>query len=133
MFRFCKLFVARPAWSEEFLTFVSLSGACVQGWENHLDSCYYVNALETDKLTWDSANEYCTNVTAKLVIIETQDEDDYIRTRIGEEDLMWIGLYCESMQRSNMHASSKFATMCRCCTISIALPLCSKHRHSIEA
>lgn len=69
--------------------------ACVMGWEQFGDSCYYFNALDSDEVSWQSAYDFCDLVGANLIVIETEVEDDFIHSRINEQDQMWIGLFCE--------------------------------------
>lgn len=68
-------------------------GACVAGWEEFGNSCYYFNTEEEDLLVWDDAKTTCEDVGAKLVVLDTLAEDEYFRAHMPETDQLWIGLY----------------------------------------
>jgi len=65
----------------------------VNGWELNGDSCYYFGTKDEDKGVWNTAMELCSNVSAHLIIIDSQSEEDFIRNKIGDNDNVWIGLF----------------------------------------
>ncbi|XP_018017000.2 C-type mannose receptor 2-like [Hyalella azteca] len=71
----------------------SWSGACVAGWEEFGDSCYYFNRLDVDVVTWLTAHELCQGIGTHLLVVDSQEEDDFIRGKISEGEQLWIGLY----------------------------------------
>ncbi|XP_042869527.1 macrophage mannose receptor 1-like isoform X1 [Penaeus japonicus] len=68
-------------------------GACVAGWEEFGNSCYYFNTEEDDMVVWDDAKTTCEAVGARLVVLDTLAEDEYFRAHMPETDQLWIGLY----------------------------------------
>ncbi|KAK7079208.1 hypothetical protein SK128_003944 [Halocaridina rubra] len=73
--------------------------ACVYGWEQYKDSCYFFNTEPSDVMVGYDSWKMCQKVGANLVIIDDEDEDVFYRSRIPETDTLWIGLY------SQYHAS----------------------------
>ncbi|XP_035285548.1 CD209 antigen-like protein E isoform X4 [Anguilla anguilla] len=61
--------------------------ACLTGWRLHQGKCYF---FSTDKMNWSQSQEYCTSKGAQLVIINNQQEQNFVSSRINETH--WIGL-----------------------------------------
>ncbi|CAL8329538.1 unnamed protein product [Lota lota] len=59
---------------------------CLQGWQLHGGSCYF---LSTEKKSWLDSRQDCLNRGADLVIINSQEEQDFINN-LG--CTLWIGL-----------------------------------------
>ena len=64
-----------------------------------LDSCYIVN---TDDITWDDGQTYCTNIGGHLAIITNQLEQDSIILAINSSETRgtWIGCYYDVLTMS---------------------------------
>ena len=63
------------------------------GWQQFGESCYYFNSLETDKASWMDAFLQCDDISTSLVIIESEEEDNFIKEYVGDHDNLWIGLH----------------------------------------
>ena len=75
-----------------FLFLLFLNSACQQGWINNGKSCY---KLFTSSKTWKKAKEECKKWNARLVKVESSEENDFIKTELlpTDEDVSyWIGL-----------------------------------------
>ncbi|XP_068212227.1 macrophage mannose receptor 1-like isoform X2 [Palaemon carinicauda] len=66
--------------------------ACVCDWETFGQSCYFFNTEKTDALVWENANATCAKVGAHLVIIDSEEENQFIFDQIYPYDSFWIGL-----------------------------------------
>lgn len=70
-----------------------LNSACQQGWSSHGTSCY---KLFTSPKKWENAKKECENRWhARLVKIESPEENDYIKAKLlptYKDDDYWIGL-----------------------------------------
>ncbi|KAL0970122.1 hypothetical protein UPYG_G00237470 [Umbra pygmaea] len=65
---------------------------CSSGWEFFNESCYY---FSKDKLTWEQSHYACIHDGGHLVIIQSQQEQDFIRKKVGKTDdknSYWIGM-----------------------------------------
>ncbi|KAK7483730.1 hypothetical protein BaRGS_00025051 [Batillaria attramentaria] len=64
---------------------------CNHGWVSHNTSCYLVKHELT---TWPDAKVICDVVSAKLVEIETSEENNFLKGLLRENNLhsAWIGL-----------------------------------------
>ncbi|KAG7156359.1 macrophage mannose receptor 1-like 9 [Homarus americanus] len=69
------------------------TGGCVAGWEEFAGACYYFITGNDDFLVWEDAKASCEDIGASLVVLETQDEDIFIRGHIPETESIWLGLY----------------------------------------
>ncbi|XP_064204822.1 integrin alpha-L-like isoform X2 [Anguilla rostrata] len=61
--------------------------ACLTGWRIHQGKCYF---FSTEKMHWSQSQEYCASKGANLVIINNQQEQNFVSSRINETH--WIGL-----------------------------------------
>ncbi|KAJ8358300.1 hypothetical protein AAFF_G00015880 [Aldrovandia affinis] len=61
---------------------------CPEGWEQRNSECYY---FSTEDKNWNDSRSACLKQGADLVIIETEEEQDFIYKHTGE-DVYWIGL-----------------------------------------
>ncbi|NP_001290745.1 asialoglycoprotein receptor 2-like [Esox lucius] len=65
---------------------------CASGWEFYNGSCYH---FSEDKLTWEQSQYACIRDGGHLVIIESHQEQDFIRMKVGNTDITnsyWIGM-----------------------------------------
>ena len=72
-----------------FLLFIK--SGCQHGWIGNGTSCY---RLFTSSKTWENAKEECEKWNARLVKVESSEENDFIKTELlpTEYDNYWIGL-----------------------------------------
>nr|ACO13561.1 C-type lectin domain family 4 member E [Esox lucius] len=65
---------------------------CASGWEFYNGSCYH---FSEDKLTWEQSQYACIREGGHLVIIESQQEQNFIRLKVGnmnDQNNYWIGM-----------------------------------------
>ncbi|XP_028973365.2 CD209 antigen-like protein E isoform X2 [Esox lucius] len=65
---------------------------CASGWEFFNGSCYHFSEV---KLTWELSQYACIRDGGHLVIIESHQEQDFIRMKVGNTDITnsyWIGM-----------------------------------------
>ncbi|XP_063042529.1 asialoglycoprotein receptor 1-like isoform X2 [Engraulis encrasicolus] len=75
---------------QEELQVLKASGAmnCASGWEYFKRKCYY---FSTDQKNWADSRDACVTMGGHLVIIETPEEQDFLRRKSHTPDY-WIGL-----------------------------------------
>ena len=85
------LLVSTNLMSLVFLLLLFLNSACQQGWIGHGTSCY---KLVTPSKTWENAKKECEKRHARLVKVESREENDFIKTELlpTEYGNYWIGL-----------------------------------------
>ncbi|KAJ8007536.1 hypothetical protein DPEC_G00095060 [Dallia pectoralis] len=70
---------------------------CPFGWDSYNGSCYH---FSEDKLTWEQSQYACIHEGGHLVIIESLQEQEFIRKKVGNAhvgntnmgNLYWIGM-----------------------------------------
>ncbi|XP_021461417.2 asialoglycoprotein receptor-like 1 isoform X6 [Oncorhynchus mykiss] len=67
----------------------SSSGTCNEEWWSFQDSCYLASKR---KLNWKSAEEKCIELGAHLLVLNSEDELDYISQMIDAGKRYWVGL-----------------------------------------
>ena len=74
-----------------FLFLLFLNSACQQGWIGNETSCY---KLFTSSKTWENAKEECEEWNARLVKVESSEENDFIKKELlpAKYGNYWIGL-----------------------------------------
>ncbi|KAJ8390859.1 hypothetical protein AAFF_G00099910 [Aldrovandia affinis] len=60
---------------------------CPEGWEQRNSKCYYISP---EIKSWQDSRRVCLKQGADLVIIESEDEQDFITNHTSED--YWIGL-----------------------------------------
>ena len=88
--------------STNFMSLVSLfllflNSACQQGRICNGTSCYKL--VTSPKLSWGKAKEECEKCQARLVKIESREENDFITTKLlptNKNASYWIGLSCSA-------------------------------------
>ncbi|XP_072131948.1 uncharacterized protein [Mobula birostris] len=62
---------------------------CPQFWQRNKDRCYFISTLEK---SYDEAREYCSDLHATLLEINSKEEKDFVSSSIGYADrFYWIG------------------------------------------
>ncbi|KAJ8343138.1 hypothetical protein AAFF_G00248780 [Aldrovandia affinis] len=61
---------------------------CPEGWEQRNSTCYY---FSTERKSWNASRSACLKQGADLVIIESEEEQDFI-SKHTRGDGYWIGL-----------------------------------------
>ncbi|KAJ8358030.1 hypothetical protein AAFF_G00042690 [Aldrovandia affinis] len=61
---------------------------CPEGWEQRNSTCYY---FSTERKSWNDSRSECLKQEADLVIIESEEEQDFI-FKHTREGVYWIGL-----------------------------------------
>ncbi|XP_041036045.1 C-type lectin domain family 17, member A-like [Carcharodon carcharias] len=63
---------------------------CPRGWEVHNQHCY---RFSTDTVNWDSAKQQCESENSHLIIINTEQEQNFIKKSLeNNPGTYWIGL-----------------------------------------
>ncbi|XP_028647989.1 CD209 antigen-like protein B [Erpetoichthys calabaricus] len=68
---------------------------CPDQWLYFKSKCYF---FTTEKLKWHSSYEYCSTLEAKLVIIESEEEQNFLIEKMKEGGSYWIGLTDEKKE-----------------------------------
>ncbi|KAM8838348.1 collectin-12 [Synchiropus picturatus] len=55
------------------------------------DSCYYFSSA-SQRLNFDEAYQFCTNLTSTMLIIKDSEEQQFIRNAIAGKGYFWLGL-----------------------------------------
>ncbi|XP_039999198.1 collectin-12 [Xiphias gladius] len=55
------------------------------------DSCYYFSS-GSQRLNFDEANQFCTNVSSHMLIINDNEEQQFVRNSIAGKGYFWLGL-----------------------------------------
>ncbi|XP_073480464.1 C-type lectin domain family 10 member A-like [Aquarana catesbeiana] len=61
---------------------------CSEGWRHYGPSCYY---LSSGSKPWNTSNKECENKEAHLVVINSEEEMNFLRG-IANKEFFWIGL-----------------------------------------
>ncbi|XP_059814674.1 low affinity immunoglobulin epsilon Fc receptor-like [Hypanus sabinus] len=62
---------------------------CPQNWIGNGDRCYFISSLEKP---YDGAREHCSNFDARLLEINSKEEEEFVSISVGEESrTYWIG------------------------------------------
>ncbi|XP_078722800.1 C-type mannose receptor 2-like isoform X1 [Lampetra fluviatilis] len=71
---------------------VLANATCPRGWSAHGAACF--RAQPTALVTWHEARAACVRDGAELARVSSEDEHDFVSTRLAPEDdsLLWIGL-----------------------------------------
>ncbi|XP_024119921.2 asialoglycoprotein receptor 2-like [Oryzias melastigma] len=69
---------------------------CPKEWIHFKESCYCFDNSSAPWKTWDESRQFCQNKNSDLVVISSQEEQTFIKSRIeyyyGEWHGYWIGL-----------------------------------------
>lgn len=64
---------------------------CPPNFKKWRGNCYYFSAA-SQRLNFDEATQFCTNISSHLLIINDNDEQLYIKNTIAEKTFFWLGL-----------------------------------------
>ncbi|XP_077187433.1 killer cell lectin-like receptor subfamily B member 1C [Paroedura picta] len=62
---------------------------CPQHWNLHENKCYWISK---EKQTWSKSKESCIAKHSRLLVIQNQEEVDFIESIMEGAQLLWIGL-----------------------------------------
>ncbi|XP_072106837.1 uncharacterized protein [Mobula birostris] len=73
---------------------------CPQFWQRNEDRCYFISSLEK---SYDEAREYCSDLDARLLEINSKEEKDFVSSSIGYgHRIYWIGKCRDGNVASNL-------------------------------
>ncbi|XP_072131824.1 uncharacterized protein [Mobula birostris] len=73
---------------------------CPQYWQRNEDRCYFISSLEK---SYDEAREYCSDLDARLLEINSKEEKDFVSSSIGYgHRIYWIGKCRDGNVASNL-------------------------------
>ncbi|XP_022111970.1 asialoglycoprotein receptor 2-like [Acanthaster planci] len=63
---------------------------CTLGWLKHGSSCY---KFASDKMTWENGSTYCQDLGGMLLVIESEEENDFITGKLRNLNMIraWLG------------------------------------------
>ncbi|KAM9845335.1 collectin-12 [Aulostomus maculatus] len=64
---------------------------CPHDFRRFGDSCYYLSSV-SQRLNFDEANQFCTNVSSHMLIINDNEEQQFVRNAIAGKGYFWLGL-----------------------------------------
>ncbi|XP_062260160.1 collectin-12-like [Platichthys flesus] len=64
---------------------------CPPGFRKFGDSCYYLSS-EPQRLKFDEANHFCTNMSSYMLIINDNEEQEFVKDAINGKGYFWLGL-----------------------------------------
>ncbi|XP_069042956.1 C-type lectin domain family 4 member D-like isoform X3 [Lepisosteus oculatus] len=82
----CCLAVALPI---TLLTSRESNYSCEEPWRLFKDKCYF---LSEDKMNWNRSRDNCTSMHSHLVVIDSQEEQNFTSGVLPPNDRAWIGL-----------------------------------------
>ncbi|XP_067396972.1 killer cell lectin-like receptor subfamily F member 1 [Emydura macquarii macquarii] len=62
---------------------------CPSDWQLHGDKCYW---LSKERKAWTGSREDCSRKSSRMLVIQTQEEMDFIQDVIRGASYIWIGL-----------------------------------------
>lgn len=69
----------------------AVSEGCPPQWRNFRDSCYYFSS-GAERRNFDETMEFCTNNTSSMVVVNDNDEQQWMKKQIAGKGYFWIGL-----------------------------------------
>ncbi|KAM4605644.1 collectin-12 [Polymixia lowei] len=64
---------------------------CSPQWTSFGNNCYYFSS-GSQRLNFDEANEFCTNMLSSMLIINNNEEQQWVRKQIAGKGYFWLGL-----------------------------------------
>ncbi|XP_040550435.1 uncharacterized protein CLEC17A [Gallus gallus] len=68
---------------------------CLAGWKDFEESCYY---FSTERMSWREAKEICDDRGAHLVIINSEQEQAFLKNSINSSKTYWLGVTDEQQE-----------------------------------
>jgi len=83
--------------SNNFMCESHFTGTCADGWRLFIDRCYFIAENSDLFMNWPEANQFCKATGGQLLMIDGNEEAEYIQTRLpfmsdGGADGMWLGV-----------------------------------------
>ncbi|XP_038071806.1 macrophage mannose receptor 1-like [Patiria miniata] len=80
-----------------FLCHAGVNAFCKPGWKEHCSSCYKFTDNHTD---WENANTYCQGLGGMLLVIESEEENEFIAEEMRNSGMprAWLGCNDASME-----------------------------------
>ncbi|XP_038071809.1 perlucin-like protein [Patiria miniata] len=80
-----------------FLCHAGVNAVCKLGWIEHCSSCYKFTDNHTD---WENANTYCQGLGGMLLVIESEEENEFIAEEMRNSGMSstWLGCNDASME-----------------------------------
>uniref|UniRef100_A0A8C2SQ91 C-type lectin domain-containing protein n=1 Tax=Coturnix japonica TaxID=93934 RepID=A0A8C2SQ91_COTJA len=72
---------------------------CLAGWKVFEGSCY---SFSVEKMNWEDAKEVCEDQGAHLVIVNSDQEQGFLKNNINGSNTYWLGLTDEETEGSWM-------------------------------
>ncbi|MEQ2273283.1 hypothetical protein XENORESO_002079, partial [Xenotaenia resolanae] len=64
---------------------------CPPKFRNFGDSCYYFSS-SSQRLNFNEANKFCKNMSSHMLIINDNEEQQFVRNAISKKGYFWLGL-----------------------------------------
>ncbi|KAM3842727.1 collectin-12-like, partial [Diretmus argenteus] len=64
---------------------------CPPQWRGFGDNCYYFSS-PSQRLNFNETNEFCTNMTSLMLILNNNEEQQWVRKQIAGKGYFWLGL-----------------------------------------
>ncbi|MBN3307370.1 COL12 protein, partial [Amia calva] len=75
--------------SQEIVITIYIFTGCPPQWTSFRSKCYY---FSTERLNFDEAKTYCEGKSSTLVVINNQEEQQWIRRQVAGKGFFWLGL-----------------------------------------
>ncbi|XP_072891370.1 killer cell lectin-like receptor subfamily B member 1B allele B [Hemitrygon akajei] len=113
----------------QFLT-TNREQACSQDWIKNEDRCYFISTLET---SYDAAKKNCSNVDARLLEINSKEEENVVSNALVHQDrTYWIGKCAHGEAVSSlMYKHYSGTSACGNCDTVEWRDLCNRQHHFI--
>ncbi|PNI21001.1 CLEC4A isoform 3 [Pan troglodytes] len=80
-----------------FIAFVKTAWSCCpKNWKSFSSNCYFIS---TESASWQDSEKDCARMEAHLLVINTQEEQDFIFQNLQEESAYFVGLSDPEGQR----------------------------------
>ncbi|XP_071583171.1 LOW QUALITY PROTEIN: hepatic lectin-like [Heliangelus exortis] len=89
-----------------FCRSISDTRKCSAGWENFGESCY---SFSTETTSWGEANQTCADQGAHLIIIDSEQEQDFLKENINST--YWLGVTDQQKEGSWVWTNGQEVTL----------------------
>ncbi|KAJ8790926.1 hypothetical protein J1605_021020 [Eschrichtius robustus] len=87
--QFCNLPSSERTLTETSLLLGSVKNCCPLNWVHFQSSCYF---FSTNTMTWSASSKNCSSMGAHLVVINTQEEQEFLYNMKPKRKEFYIGL-----------------------------------------